>query len=169
MELICVWQTYFKQWKIERKKSFSINLPTARVPSSNRKIFYLFILSLAGPLESKCQKRQTAGRAPLDGKMLTGREPKCAWVGGMSLQSKQIKRQHLSEQRRDGGWGVGGVFYVDFICSSRESRNSHKQIEFCIYFLYTRMPNKNIKGLVCLAPHKCCHSMCFAPHSKEPQ
>lgn len=57
-------------------------------------------------------------------------------------QSKQIKRQRRSRSRSRRSWGgvsgpreSGFAFYVDFICNSRESRNLHKQIEFCIHFL----------------------------------
>lgn len=56
-------------------------------------------------------------------------------------QSKQIKRQRRKCRSRRSCGGVSGpresgfAFYVDFICNSRESRNLHKQIEFCIHFL----------------------------------
>lgn len=141
--------------------------------------FYLFILSKASRLllrsfpsptsslgrevkvsNEEAGKRDVgAGRKVEleDGRMRSADEN----AGDRLPQSKQIKRQGSEaeqDRKEQGQRGRDSTLYVDFICNSRESRNLHKQIEFCIHFLCP-FSKQNIKGLVCLARRKRCYSI----------
>jgi len=137
------WNCFAFEKYIFKAKSFSINLSTASEPQSSRIAFYLFILSLVLPLSlslSPC-KVKVSKRQP-DGRDLKQKN-KEAW---RRMMLTRMARKMLEPRANKSSDNVVGsklrAFYVDFICNSRESRNLHKQIEFCIHFLYPRIPNK---------------------------
>lgn len=180
----CLWlliiEIFLARFRLHLKNVFRrkhFQLICQRHRSHKRKTtteFYLFILSkasrslprpflplthlLPAPREVKVSNEETGKRdvgARRKVKHKDGRMRNADKNSGDRLpQSKQIKRQRSEQGQR----GRDSTLYVDFICNSRESRNLHKQIEFCIHFLCP-FSKQNIKGLVCIAPRKCCYSI----------
>lgn len=161
-----------------KAKAFSINLPTALQPQKKNRHRILFIyiehgkqlwllFGAALPMpRSQSVKRVGGKKGCSRWQHARGSREEAKNAGDRLPRSKQIKRP---EQ-----WGAGpevcelkanSAFYVDFICNSRESRNLHKQIEFCIHFLCP-FSKQNIKGLVCLARRKGCYSI-FCKRTRE--
>lgn len=177
----CLWlliiEIFLARFRLHLKnvfkaKAFSINLPTASQPQKKNRHRILFIYIEQGeqvapsllPLTyllprpwSQSVKRRGGKKGWEDGRMRNADEN----AGDRLPQSKQIKRQGSEAEQDRKGQGQrarDSTLYVDFICNSRESRNLHKQIEFCIHFLCP-FSKQNIKGLVCLARRKRCYSI----------